>query len=275
MTTVDHAIGARYGPGVATRTTPAASVDRPIRLDRYSPVPLWHQIATQLETAIEEGRLTRGDQLENELDLCDRWQVSRPTVRKAIQTMVERGLMLRRRGIGTVVISTSAHRPTRLADLHDDLSGRGHTPTTDVLTIETITAPDDIAAELGLRARVEVIHLERIRRADGVPVALMHNWVLADVGDESRAALTDRERLAGESLYAILRSVGAHPYRARQRIGAVAADPAMAKLLDVDRGAPLLTVHRVMSDDTGRPIEVGHHHIAADRHTMEMTLIET
>jgi GntR family transcriptional regulator len=260
---------------VASRSTPAASVDLPIRLDRYSPVPLWHQIATQLETAIAEGRLTRGDQLENELDLCDRWQVSRPTVRKAIQTMVERGLMLRRRGIGTVVISTTAHRPTRLADLHDDLSGRGHMPSTRVLTVERITAPDDIAAELGLRGRAEVIHLERVRLADGVPVALMHNWVTADLDAEMRAAIGDPTRLAGESLYAILRSVGVHPYRARQRISAVAADATMARLLDVARGAPLLTVHRVMSDDTGRPIEVGEHHIAAERHTLEMTLIET
>lgn len=260
---------------MATRSTPAASVDLPIRLDRYSPVPLWHQIATQLETAIEEGRLTRGDQLENELDLCDRWQVSRPTVRKAIQTMVERGLMLRRRGIGTVVISSTAHRPTRLADLHDDLAGRGRTPTTSVVGVEVIAAPEAIATELGLRGRAEVIHMERVRLADDVPVALMHNWVIADLDAEMRAALSDPARLATESLYAILRSVGIHPYRARQRISAVAADTAMARLLDVSRGAPLLTVHRVMSDDTGRPIEVGEHHIVADRHTLEMTLIET
>ena len=251
---------------MAERNTP----DLAITLDRYSPVPLWHQIATRLEGAIASGELQRGDHLENELDLCERWQVSRPTVRKAIQTMVERGLMLRRRGIGTVVISNSAHRPTRLADLHDDLTGQGRTPSTRLLSIETITPDPDIAQALWLTARSRVLHLERIRFADDRPLALMRNWVVTGLGDG-----IDTDRLATDSLYAVLRSAGIQPYRARQRIGAVAADRELAKLLDVAVGAPLITVHRVMSDDTGRPIEVGEHHIAAERHSMEMTLIET
>jgi DNA-binding GntR family transcriptional regulator len=251
---------------VAERNTP----DLAITLDRYSPVPLWHQIATRLEGAIASGELQRGDHLENELDLCERWQVSRPTVRKAIQTMVERGLMLRRRGIGTVVISNSAHRPTRLADLHDDLTGQGRTPSTRLLSIETITPDPDIAQALWLTGRSRVLHMERIRFADDRPLALMRNWVVTDLGDG-----IDTDRLATDSLYAVLRSAGIQPYRARQRIGAVAADRELAKLLDVAVGAPLITVHRVMSDDTGRPIEVGEHHIAAERHSMEMTLIET
>ena len=241
-----------------------------ITTDRYSPVPLWHQIATQLADAIDAGQLRRGDHLDNELELCERWQVSRPTVRKAIQTMVERGLMLRRRGIGTVVISNNAHRPTRLADLHDDLTGQGRTPTTRILSIETIAPPTGIAGELWLTARSKVLHMERIRLADDRPLALMRNWVVTDLGDG-----IDIERLNSESLYAVLRSVGIRPYRARQRLGAVNANDELAALLDVAVGAPLITVHRVMSDDTGRPIEVGEHHIAAERHSMEMTLIES
>lgn len=251
---------------MAERNTP----DLVVSLDRYSPVPLWHQIATQLEAAIARGELRRGDHLENELDLCERWQVSRPTVRKAIQTMVERGLMLRRRGIGTVVISNNAHRPTRLADLHDDLTGQGRTPTTQLLSIETINPPAEIARDLWVTARSRVHHMERIRLVDDRPLALMRNWVVTDLGDG-----IDLDRLTTDSLYAVIRSAGVQPYRARQRIGAVAADRDLARLLDVAVGAPLITVNRVMSDDTGRPIEVGEHHIAAERHSMEMTIIES
>jgi GntR family transcriptional regulator len=112
--------------------------------------------------------------------------------------------------------------------------------------------------------------MERIRLADDRPLALMRNWVVTDLGDG-----IDIDRLANESLYAVIRSAGIQPYRARQRIGAVAAGVELATLLDVSIGAPLITVQRVMSDDTGRPIEVGEHHIAAERHSMEMTLIET
>ena len=86
----------------------------PVTIDRSSPVPLYHQLYEQLSAAIETGRLKPGDAFENELALADRLQLSRPTVRRAIAELVSRGLLVRRRGVGTTVASQVIHRRDEL-----------------------------------------------------------------------------------------------------------------------------------------------------------------
>ena len=82
----------------------------PVTIDRFSPVPLYHQLAEQLTAAITAGRLKPGDPFENELALTDRLSLSRPTVRRAMQEMVSQGLLVRKRGIGTTVANQIVHR---------------------------------------------------------------------------------------------------------------------------------------------------------------------
>jgi DNA-binding FadR family transcriptional regulator len=79
-------------------------------LDKGSPVPLYFQIAENLRSAIEGGALRPGDRLENEIQLSERLGVSRPTVRQAIQRLAQAGLVIRQRGVGTVVISRRIQR---------------------------------------------------------------------------------------------------------------------------------------------------------------------
>src|SRR4051794_4922300 len=96
-----------------------------ITLNRLSPVPLYHQLSRQLVAAVESGRLPKGAFLDNELDLAERWQVSRPTVRRAIQDLVDGGMLVRRRGVGTQVVSDQVRRPFKLTSLFDDLAATG------------------------------------------------------------------------------------------------------------------------------------------------------
>ena len=109
-----------------------------VRIDRASPVPLWHQLAQQLTAAVDDGRLQPGDPFENELALAARLNVSRPTVRRAMQEMVDRGLLVRRRGIGTTVANRKVHRRAVLSSLHDDLLRAGQVPTTSVLELRSV-----------------------------------------------------------------------------------------------------------------------------------------
>ena len=96
-------------------------------LDRSSPVPLYYQLARQLESAIEHGALGPGSLLGNEIDLAGRLGLSRPTVRQAIQSLVEKGLLVRRRGVGTQVVHSQVRRPLELSSLYDDLEAAGQT----------------------------------------------------------------------------------------------------------------------------------------------------
>ena len=240
-----------------------------IRLERVSPVPLYHQIARQLEAAIEGGSLTKGTFLGNEIDLAERWQVSRPTVRRAIAELVEHGLLVRRRGVGTQVVNDQICRPVRLTSLYDDLAEQGRSPKTAVLRFESVRAVADVATALDIRRGIRVTYVERCRSAGSLRLAILRNWLLSDVTTELSA-----ERLEGESLYALLRERGVRPHFATQTIGAAAATTVDAEILGVAVGAPLVTMRRVMQDDTGRRVEVGEHRYDAEHYSVETTVIE-
>ena len=113
------------------------------------------------------------------------------------------------------------------------------------------------------------MHVVRRRCADGRPLAVVSNWLLIDVADDLTAEL-----LAENGLYALLRERGVRPHYARQRLGAKAATEHEAELLAVEVGAPLVTMHRVMQDDTGRAIEVADTIYDAAHYSVEMSVVE-
>jgi GntR family transcriptional regulator len=231
---------------------------------------LYHQIAVQLTDAIESGRLPKGEYLENEILLAEQWQVSRPTVRQAILELVQHGLLVRRRGVGTQIVNDEIRRPIRLSSLHDDLAATGHGPTTEVLRLDRVPAPADVAFALALPPGAEVVFVERCRSANGTRLAIMRNWLLPAVAADLTVA--DLER---GGLYENLRAAGCRPHSAFQRIGAAVAGDVDAAILGLPPGAPLVTMRRVMQDDTGRTVEVGDHVYDATQYSFEMTVVES
>src|ERR1700754_5105784 len=103
-----------------------------VEIDRSSPVPLYHQLAEQLTAAITDGTLQPGDPFENEIAVAERLQLSRPTGRRAIQELVDQGLLDPRRGLGTTVANRKVHRKVALSSLYDDLHRDGRKPRTEV-----------------------------------------------------------------------------------------------------------------------------------------------
>src|ERR671931_509201 len=148
-----------------------------IAVDRMSPVPLYYQVAQQLEQLIEAGELPPGTRLNNELVLAEQLAVSRPTVRRAIEYLVQRGYLVRKRGVVTRVVHPKMRRPVELTSLYDDLALSGKNPHTSVLMLETLPATDAVAHALGIDEGTPVVTLERLRYADGEPLAIMRNWI--------------------------------------------------------------------------------------------------
>src|ERR1700735_2172967 len=105
-----------------------------LRVDRNSPVPLYFQVAEHLEQLIESGELPTGSRLENEIDLADQLGLSRPTMRRAIQYLVDRGLLVRKRRVGTQVVNAKVRRKIELTSLFDDLDKASRVPSTRVLS---------------------------------------------------------------------------------------------------------------------------------------------
>lgn len=238
----------------------------PVEVDRTSPVPLYYQVATRLQELIEKGEIGVGARIENEVDLAERLGVSRPTTRRAIQYLVERGMLVRKRGVGTQVVHPKVRRPVELSSLYDDLVAGDKEPRTEVLELTVVPASAEIAAALELPPGTEVTWIERLRYAGGEPLALMHNAIPLDV------LRLRREDLAERGLYELLRRAGHIPRIATQLIGARSANAAEARTLDEKRGASLLTMTRTAWDAGGRALEYGSHLYRASRYSFELNL---
>jgi len=238
-----------------------------VELDRSSPVPLYYQLAQAIEAAIRDGDLAPGDRFENELALASRLTLSRPTTRRAIQEVVDKGLLVRKRGVGTQVVQNPVHRRVELTSLFDDLTRAGQDPTTQLLDYRTGVADKEVATELNLSADHEVVTISRLRCANGEPLAVMTNYLPVELAP-------DAEDLESTGLYQSLRTRGVHIRLARQRIGAKPATKTEARLLEEKVGAPLLTMNRTAFDDSGKAVEYGSHCYRASRYYFETTLVD-
>ena len=236
-----------------------------IPLDRSSPVPLYHQVATAIDAAIADGTLAPGEFLENEVALARRLGISRPTARQALQDLVDRGRLVRRRGVGTQVAPPRIHRPVGLTSLHDDLVAAGRTSGTRLLLYRVEEADAQVAEALDVPVGSEVVHLERLRTVDDEPLALLVNRVPATLAPRP-------DELERTGLYDALRDRGARPKVAHQRIGARGATEPESRLLGEPAHAAVLTMERVAYDATGRAVEYGRHLYRASRHVFETTL---
>ncbi|MDN4640809.1 GntR family transcriptional regulator [Agreia sp. PsM10] len=237
-------------------------------LDRSGPVPLYHQIATRLERAILDETLPAGSRLENEVSLGNRLGMSRPTIRRAIQDLVDKGLLVRRRGIGTQVVHGRVTRNVELTSLFEDLARSGQKPETQVLDSSIGVADEKAAEALGVEVGSPVVHISRLRSADGVPLAVLDNILPAEFIDLDLAALD------AHGLYQLLRARGVAMRVAKQRIGARAATTKEAELLDLRKGAAVLTMTRTAFDNSGRAVEYGQHCYRPDLYSFEITLVD-
>lgn len=237
-------------------------------LDRSSPVPLYFQIAEQFERAILDGTIAPGERIDNEVALAQKLGLSRPTMRQAIQVLVDKGMLVRKRGVGTQVVHGKIRRSVELTSLFDDLSAAGQKPSTEVLAVGKVPADEDVARELQLAKGADVWSLERLRYVDREPLALMHNFIPLDVVD------LDGVDLAVTGLYAHLRDSGIVMRVARQRIGARGATVEEAKHLRERKGAPLLTMSRTAYNNAGRAVEYGRHAYRPELYAFELTLVD-
>jgi len=237
-----------------------------ISIDRTSPVPLYFQLAQHLESAIRSGSLKVGSRLDNEVELAERLGLSRPTVRAAFLYLSNKGLVVRKRGAGTLVAKEKIDRDVELTSLHDDLASAGRAPTTTVIRNEVTHASELVSEALQLPERALVICLERIRLADGEPIALMHNFLPAALVHLSI------EMLEEHGLYELLRASGIRLGSATQRMSAKNASATEARILSETRGTALLTMERIAYDESGRPVEFAQHLYRASRYAFTTSM---
>jgi GntR family transcriptional regulator len=225
-----------------------------ITLERNSPVPLYYQLAQFIEHAINAGDLAPGDRIENELSLTSRLGLSRPTARQAIQELVNKGLLVRKRGVGTQVVRSQFRRDEKLSSLNEDLAKAGKVPSTVLLDYSVGELDDEIRDVVDSADVLDsgFIQIRRLRLADSVPLAILTNYIPA------RSPIT-AEDLRQRGLYACLNALGVHLKIAHQQISARLMTEEEAELLDESTPAACLSVDRLAYDDVGRFVEFGRH----------------
>lgn len=236
-----------------------------VMLDRSSPIPLYHQISTAIEKQIRSGHLVPGTRIENEVAMAHRLGVSRPTTRQALEDLVEHGLVIRKRGVGTQVAPELIRRPVELTSLYDDLTAAGRHPRTEVLSMEVVQADHATAERLGIDQGQDVMRIRRLRFADDEPLAILVNHMRPEVAPTA-------EQLTSSGLYVSLREAGVQVRLARQTIGARLATAQESRLLTETPRAAVLTMERVAFDDANQVVEVGSHIYRASRYTFTTTL---
>jgi GntR family transcriptional regulator len=216
-------------------------------LDEQGRAPLYQQLQRALRDAITENRLAADEALPPERDMAGEFGVSRITVRKALDALVNEGLLTRRQGAGTFVASRVEKSFSKLSSFTEDMISRGRRPESVWLSRSAGAVTPEESLTLGLSPGAQVYRFSRIRYADGAPMALEYSTV--------PGFSLPSESAVGESLYESLEKHGSRPVRALQRLRAVLFTAERARLLGVPDGSPGLLIERRGFLRDGRPVE--------------------
>jgi len=233
-------------------------------------VPMHAVVRADLHEAIRRGHFKPGDQVPTEPQLMERFGVSRTTVRRGLRDLETMGLIVRHPGRGSFVSPPGVEtRLDRLTGFVEDMEALGLTATASVELVERVPAPERVADALRCAVGEPVVHIERVRLANGTPISFDDSYLVEPLG--SRVA---RENLRDEPFYSILEQKYGTPLAGADIvIRAGLADQRLAGLLQVAKGDPVLLIERTSCLAPDRePVLFEYLHVAASRVTYRLTL---
>ncbi|MFN3959042.1 MAG: GntR family transcriptional regulator [Parvularculaceae bacterium] len=242
-------MAARKSKSVAKAASPLSAA----KIVPSDSAPLYGQIRSAIHSMITRGDYPHGATLPGEKELSEHFNVSRITVKRAMNDLALAGLVRRMRGRGTIVTYGAAHPVVRgsFSTLIDSLKTMGLETEVVLLSVEDTPADAAIADLLGVRKGVKVQRAVRLRRLEGRPFSYLVTYVPLDI-----ARNYSREDLAKTPLLTLLERAGARAIEAEQTLTAIAAPPDIANHLQMTPGAPLLHITRVMRDEADRAVQV-------------------
>ena len=233
-------------------------------IDRSSPVPFYFQLAELLEAEIASGRWQAGMRLPSEPDLCERYGLSRSTIRQALGRLEQRGLIDRRKGEGTFVQRGEPGLwllQSSEGFFQDEVDRAGRTVTSRILLAERGPLPGWACEALELPRGSQGAALERVRSVDGAVALYVVNHLPERLADAALAIENPNE-----SLYRRLgERTGVVPHGGRRLLEAVAAEEWLAELLELPTGAPVAFIESVAWDAELRPFDCYRAWLRTDR----------
>lgn len=217
------------------------------RFDTSEGTPLYQRLKKVMRESIDSHDWEPDDPVPSERDIAERLDISRVTVRKAIDGLVEDGLLVRKRGSGTFVAGRVEKSFATLTSFTEDMAARGRKVRSDWLVREKGQVTPEEALSLSLSPGAAIYRFNRIRYADNVAMALEYSTIPAQcLGPDA---------VVRDSLYAALRARQQNPVRALQRLRAVLFTQEQADLLGVPASSAGLLIERIGFNSLGNAVE--------------------
>ena len=215
-------------------------------------VPLYGKVEEVLASEIARGDMRPGDRLPSEDELLTRFAVSRITVRRAIQNLVQRGIVEIQRGRGTFVLAPKVSQElTKLTGFVEDMDTHGRKASARVVSQQVVVATPRVAQQLGISKGTRVMRIERVRLADAVPMSFDETYLPLDIGRK-----IVRNNLRVMPIFTLLEEKYGIPLTdAEYSLEADAASAQVAEALEVPEGAPIFRIERTSFTTGGRPID--------------------
>ena len=235
---------------------------------RKSPTPKYFQLEELLRKQLANWKTNRP--IPTEFELCEKYEVSRTTVRKALDDLEREGLLYRVQGIGTFTMPVKLRERfvQRSAGFYEDMVSRGYTVSTRVLEHSVVRASQQVASELQLAAGEKVVKMVRLRLIDNDPILISTSFV-----SHRRFPDLINDDLTHASLYQLLREkYGVNLTHGTRLVEAASCTPEEARLLHIKPNTPLLVVSGTVFDKEGHPVEHGFARHRGDRSQVEIEI---
>jgi DNA-binding GntR family transcriptional regulator len=239
-------------------------------INHSSPIPYYVQVIEALKDRINRGEWHVGDQLPGEQVLCEMFDVSRTVIRQALQSLMQEGLIVKRKGRGTFIAEPkiSESLAQQLTGFYEDMVSQGYTPLSQVLKQQIVPANAKVASNLEIAPGTQVIEIERLRLIQDEPLVLVTTYL-----PYALCPGLVQVDLTHQSLYALLRERwGLTIARGRRILQAVQANEYEAGLLNVKKSSPLIMLDSVSYLNNGAPVEYYHALHRSDRLRFEVNL---
>lgn len=232
-------------------------------------IPRHSQISQWLRSQIEKGEFEPEEKLPSENELAKKFDVSRVTIRRSLQSLENEEIIYRCQGLGSFVSDTRApHNLVRLTDFNEDMQNAGLEASSEVKKFEIIDAPDWLSSSLNVNSGNKVLQIDRLRLANGKPIAYDSTWLPVFYGQ-----LLTSEKLKDSTIYKILeQEYDIQVQRGTYRFSAETADELLANELSVEVGSALMLIDRTTYTLRNKPVYYQKRFYRSDKVMYEMTL---
>ncbi len=220
-------------------------------INKNSPIPIYYQIEELLRKQIEEGRFIEGDSIPSERSLSKEYDVSRMTIRQAINNLVSEGILVREKGKGTFVNQEKIEIPlVKLSGFSEDMKMRGLTPSTEIMGLSVVEITKSESRETGIEEGTKCYRVCRLRLADGIPMAYEILTLPKKIFEN-----LDINHISNSFYQYVEKDLKLKIEGAKQTLEPSIANEEESEVLQIKKASPILLLKRMSYLDDGRMFE--------------------